>query len=205
MTDPVQLLLAPNYHMWYHPSIGVDQLSPVLTLSEAMYQANQLLEMSLDPRCLTDLQQECLARMVRVRWIYQNLSHTPIRKPVLAHLDRGQLVVDCGDTRLMALSLLSSLPKVSVLVTALPDQRHEFIGWQQITGQIQLFKLLDLDPRSAHLFYTRTDAGTPWAVSWLEIGDNSTSHHLHDTRLCVDMLCQELTAGFRFTDTWFYD
>jgi hypothetical protein len=205
MIDQVQLLLAPDYHMWYHPSIRTDHLSPVLSLTEAMYRANQLLEMSPDPRNLTDLQQDCVARMVRVRWIYHNLDRMPIRKPILAHLDRGRLIVDCGDTRLMALSLLPSLSTVSVLITARSDQRHEFAGWQQITGQVQLFDLLDLDPQSAHLFYTRTDAGTPWAVSWLEIGDNSTNHHLHDTRLCIDMLCQELTAGFRFSSTWFYD
>ena len=205
MIDHVQRLLAPDYEMWYNSTVSIAQLVPVLTLPEAMCQANELLEMSPDLENLTDLQQDCVARMVRVRWIYQNLSRTPIRKPVLAHLDRGRLVVDCGDTRIMALSLLPSLPTVSILVTALSEQRHEFAGWQQITSQTQLFDLLGFDPQSGHLIYTRTDAGTPWAVSWLELGDATTSHHLHDTELCIEQLRQELTAEFRFRLGWFYD
>lgn len=115
------------------------------------------------------------------------------------------MVVDCGDTRLMALGLQHEPATVSVLTTCRHQHNDKFVTWQEICCESELFALLGFDPDSAHLLYTSTPLDTPWAVSWLEVGDGTTSHHLHDTRACLDTLTHLDLGQFRFTPEWFRD
>lgn len=205
MQDRVQALLAGQYQMFYHYGIDTEELVPLLTLPEAISQANTVLDHCDDTAVMTELEQDCVARMVRVKWIYQHLPVEPIRKPILAHRERDSMVVDCGDTRLMALSLQAEPAAVSVLITCQHQHCEEFATWQEICCESELFALLGFDPGSAHLLYTSTPPGTPWAVSWLEVGDDTTSHHLHDTRACFDTLADLDLKQFRFAPEWFRD
>ena len=203
MKDRVHSMLAGRYRLWYRRDLEVSNLIPLLTLPAAIDQANAVLERHDHLDTLTELEQDCLARMIRVKWIYKRLPQEPIRKPILAHVEEPGLVVDCGDTRLMALTLAADPGTVSVMVTGISfDQSAD---WQEITSESQLWGVLGLDPDSAHLIYTRSQHDSPWAVSWLEVGDNTTSHHLHDTSQCMTMLKDEHTKTFRFTRAWFYD
>ena len=205
MQDRVKDLLAGQYQMFYHDRIDTAELVPVLTLPEAIAQANTVLDHCDDTAAMTELEQDCVARMVRVKWIYQHLPVEPIRKPILAHREQDSIVVDCGDTRLMALGLLAKPASVSVLTTCQHQHRDKFVTWQEICCESELFALLGFDPDSSHLLYTSTPPGTPWAVSWIEVGDGTTSHHLHDTRGCLAALANLDLTQFRFTLEWFRD
>lgn len=205
MQDRIQALSAGQYKMYYHGGIDTAKLIPGLTLPEAIAQANTVLDHCHDTTAMTELEQDCVARMVRVKWIYRHLPVEPIRKPILVHREQDSMIVDCGDTRLMALSLLAEPAAVSVLTTCWHQHCGHIVTWQEICCESELFALLGFDPDSTHILYTSTPPGTPWAVSWLEIGDASTSHHLHDTRGCLDTLTGLGLGQFRFTPEWFRD
>lgn len=205
MQDRVAEMLSPDYVMFLLHDLDTAALTPALTLREAMQHANTILEHVTDLDSLDDLEWDCLARMIRVRWIFQNLDQEPIRKPLLVHVEHDRLMVDCGDTRLMALSLLRKSPRVSALITCTPTDQHRFENSQQIHSEHQLFKTLAFDPSSAQLLWRRTDPGTAWAVSWLELGDHSTGHHLHSIEQCRRILESEYSTSFRFTLAWFHE
>lgn len=203
MQDRIETMLAGGYRMFYLPEIDPLRLTPLLRLPVAMAQANEILSSCSDLDLLTELELDCLARMVRVKWIYQHIATDPVRKPILMHVEDNTMMVDCGDTRLMALDLMAVAPSISVLTTCLTQNSDEFATWQEITNESTLSQNLELDLESTHIQYTATDVGTAWAVSWLEIGDDSTSHHLHDTQKCLDLLGTHDLGKFQFTRAWF--
>lgn len=205
MQDRVEAMLVPDYVMFFLPDLDAAALTPGLTLREAMQHANAILNDLNDLDSLTDLEWDCLARMIRVRWIFKNLYQEPIRKPLLVHVEHDRLMVDCGDTRLMALSLLSRPPRVSALVTCSWADQYRFETYQQIHSEHQLFETLAFDPKSAQLLWRRADPGAAWAISWLELGDHTTSHHLHDVQQCRLILESEYSTSFRFTEAWFHE
>jgi hypothetical protein len=62
-----------------------------------------------------------------------------------------------------------------------------------------------LDTGSAAIYYTPADPDKNYAVSWLEVGDNSTATHLHDIRQKLNMMQQYLdqqTDNFEFSISW---
>ena len=118
--------------------------------------------------------------------------------------DRKYHVI-CGDTRLMALSLCSDPPQVSVVITTLRECVSEFLDWIPIANDAELIGHLGLDPGSAAIYYTPADADKNYAVSWLEIGDNNTATHLHDINQKLNMMQQYLdqqASNFEFSMSW---
>lgn len=204
--DQITHMLGERYAMFYCASMSVQELSPLQTLDKSIETVNTYMKQqgrnlyAWEP----GLQDE-ISRLVNVNWIYQKLPLEPIKKPILVHQENGKYLVDCGDTRLMALSLCSDPPQVSVVITTPCESAGEFLDWIAITSDAELIGHLGLDPESAAIYYTPTDADKNYAVSWLEIGDNSTATHLHDINQKLNMMQQYLdqqAGDFEFSISW---
>jgi hypothetical protein len=147
--------------------------------------------------------QDAIARLLWVNWIWQRLSIEPIRKPILVHVEHNDFVVDCGDTRLMALSLLSDDSKVSVVCTSKKELDSMFQAWARVRNNQDLIDATGFGP-TAGIFLTPSDHNSH-ALSWLEIGDSTTSHHLHNVDLRVRMMqgyLDQQTKDFEFSEQW---
>ena len=204
--DQITNLLGERYAMFYRAGVSIQELSPLQTLDKSIETVNTYMKQhgqnlySWEP----GLQDE-ISRLVNVNWIYQKLPHEPIKKPILVHQENGKYLVDCGDTRLMALSLCLDPPRVSVVITTPCESASEFLDWIAITSDAELIGHLGLDPGSASIYYTPADADKNYAVSWLEIGDNSTATHLHDINQKLNMMQQYLdqqASDFKFSISW---
>jgi hypothetical protein len=76
---------------------------------------------------------------------------------------------------------------------------------RQITSDAELIDHVGLDTGSAAIYYTPAEVDKNYAVSWLEIGDNSTATHLHDINQKLNMMQQYLdqqTDNFKFRVSW---
>ena len=204
--DQITKMLGERYAMFYHVGMSVQELCPMQTLDKSIEIVNTHMKQygqnlfAWEPGF-----QDEISRLVNVNWIYQKLPSEPIRKPILVHQEDGKYRVDCGDTRLMALSLCSDSPQVSVVITTPRESAGEFLDWVPITSDAELIGYLDLDPGSAAIYYTPADADKNYAVSWLEIGDNSTAMHLHDINQKLNMMQQHLdqqASDFEFSISW---
>jgi hypothetical protein len=105
----------------------------------------------------------------------------------------------------MALSLCSDPPQVSVVITTTRELAGNFLDWIPITGDAELIGRVGLDTGSAAIYYTPADADKNYAVSWLEVGDNSTATHLHDINQKLNMMQQYLDQqadNFEFSISW---
>jgi hypothetical protein len=79
------------------------------------------------------------------------------------------------------------------------------LDWIPITGDADLIGHVGLDIGSAAIYYTPADADKNYAVSWLEVGDNSTATHLHDINQKLNMMQQYLdqqSSDFEFSISW---
>lgn len=171
--------------MFYHAQWPVDLLTPVYTLSQCADAVNYNIKVhGKDLSQWTHLQQDAVARLLWVNWIYQHLGVEPIRKPVLTHLEAGHHVVDCGDTRLMALNLLLDPSTVSVVCTVPVDQAAQFSNWIPVRSNQDLVQVTGFSDNATVL----VRAGIKQAIEWLEIGDNTTAHHLHSIAQRVSMM-----------------
>jgi len=204
--DQITKMLGERYAMFYHAGMSIQELCPMQTLDKSIEIVNA--HMKQHGRDLFSWEpglQDEISRLVNVNWIYQKLPSEPIRKPILVHQENGRYIVDCGDTRLMALSLCSDPPQVSVIITASYKLAGEFLDWIAITSDAELIGHLDLDPGSAAIYYTPAEVDKNYAVSWLEIGDNSTATHLHDIDQKLNMMQQYLDQqpnDFEFSISW---
>lgn len=202
----VGTMLGQRYMMFYHADMPINKLTPQQTLSESVDLINGYMKQhGRDLDVWEPGLQDEIARLVNVNWIYQNLPHDPIRKPILVHLDNNKYVVDCGDTRLMALNLCPTPPTVSVIITTLRELADSFSDWTNIPNDAELIKHAGMDPESASIYYTPTEHNKPYAVSWLEIGDTSTSTHLHDMNKRLGMMQRYLDRqenDFVFSTDW---
>jgi hypothetical protein len=147
------------------------------------------------------MKQDEAARLMRANWIYQRLGTEPIRKPILVHQEQNQLVVDCGDTRLMALNLLLDPGTVSVVIVVPVAQAKEYADWRQIHTNRDLMRATGFGRGAGIALRT----GATGAIEWLEIGDHTTAHHLHDVDQRVSMLQQYLNSmpdDFVFSTPW---
>lgn len=188
-------------HPWcllYSPAEPVCSLIPGQTAQQAVTLTNQCL--TTKGRQVSNWSwgdQNQAAKLVRINWIYQRLDREPIRKPIL--IDQYRKVL-CGDTRLASLSLSSEPASVSVLVSVPCEQTNVFSSWIPVTCEKELIDLCNFQS-TAKVSYTVTDQG----ISWLEIGDSTTAHHLHDQDLRVRMLdryLQTKTRDFIFDLDW---
>jgi hypothetical protein len=204
--DQVGTMLGQRYMMFYHADMPVSKLIPQQTLSKSVDLVNGYMKQhGRDLDAWEPGLQDEIARLVNVNWIYQNLAHDPIKKPILVHLDNNTYVGDCGDTRLMALSLCPIPPTVSVIITTLPELANNFSDWINITIDAELIEHVKMDPESVSIYYTPTEHDTHYAVSWLEIGDTSTSTHLHDMNKRLGMMQRYLDQqanDFVFSTEW---
>jgi hypothetical protein len=202
----IQQALGDQYCMFFCPDYHANKLTPVQTLAKSVSFVNQTLR-ALGPQLSKwdSGQQDEIARLVRVNWIYQRLCIEPIRKPILVHMVNTDLVIDCGDTRIMALTAWDPQATVPVLVSCDRTQADVFAEWRQITCDQDLIDVLKFDPASVSIYLSAAPPGAHHAVDWLEIGDLSTSHHLHHLSQRLSMMQEFLntqTSDFEFDLTW---
>lgn len=186
----IEQALGNQWAMFYHSQWPVEDLQPVCTLPQSVHTVNQQLTHSRNITTWNPAYQDEIARLLWVNWMYQRLGAEPIRKPILAHREHNQFIVDCGDTRLMALNLLLDPGTVSVVVVVPIAQAGEYADWRQIHTNRDLMRATGFG-RGASIALRTNDTGT---IEWLEIGDHTTAHHLHD-------LDQRITMMQRYIDT----
>ena len=206
MTDIIKTALGSTYCMFYHPVFPIAQLTPVQTLAGSCSVVNQALD-SHGTDLLSwpaGLQNE-IAKLLRVNYFYQNLNKEPIRKPLLIHRQQKQYIVDCGDTRLMTLQLNPEISTVSVVTTCTTTDAVRYQDWQQITSDADLIRLTQFDTDNTTILVTTTQPDADYALEWLEIGDQSTGHHLHSIDLRLVMMQNYLdtqATNFKFDTEW---
>jgi len=202
MNSTIEQALGNQYLMFYHAQWPVDLLKPVCTLQQCADAVNHNIKVhGKDLDQWTYEQQDAVARLLWVNWIYQHLGVEPIRKPILTHLEAGQHVVDCGDTRLMALNLLLDPGTVGVACTVPVSQADQFSDWVPVHTNQDLIRVSGFDYNATVL----VRPGRDHAIEWLEIGDHTTAHHLHSVDLRVSMMQNYLnqqSADFEFSVDW---
>ena len=206
MTDIIKTALGSTYCMFYHPAFPIAQLTPVQTLEGSCSVVNQALNshgtnLSVWPAKLQDE----IARLLRVNYFYQNLNKEPIRKPLLIHQQHEQYIVDCGDTRLMTLHLNPEISTVSVVTTCTISDAVQYQDWQRITSDSDLIRLVKFDTNNTTILVTPSQPGADHGLDWLEIGDQSTGHHLHNIDLRLTMMQNYLDGqvkNFKFDTEW---
>jgi hypothetical protein len=203
----IQHALGDRFCMFLHLAFPAGDLVPVQTLSSSIDFVNRTLDTR--GRQLQNWntgEQDEIARLMWVNWISQRLPIEPIRKPILVHCAGDSLVVDCGDTRLMALTSTVPNATVAVLVSCSKNLAHKFSqSWLQIKSNQDLFTALQFDAVASTVCYRMCAEGSDHAIDWLEIGDQSTSHHLHDVSQRTNMMQHFLNkqpADFEFDCTW---
>lgn len=197
----IEQALGNQWAMFYHPQWPVEDLQPVCTLEQSVRTVNQQLQSVRDVTQWKYAHQDEIARLLWVNWIYQRLGLEPIRKPVLVHKHNKQLVVDCGDTRLMSLNLLPAPGTVSVVVVLPISQVREYSNWRQIHTNRDLVRATGFG-LSANIALRVNNAGR---IEWLEIGDHTTSHHLHDVDQRIAMMQRYVDTQedtFEFSIDW---
>ena len=204
MSQSLEKVLGKKYAMFYHSGMPVSSLTPVQTLDGTIDIVNRsLIETG---RSLSQWEfglQDEITRLFSVNWIYQRLKIESIRKPILAHREQEKFVVDCGDTRLMALSLLTDPPTVGVVVTCLHQQASQYNKWKQLFSNSDLIDCVGFS-NNANIFFTPSDH-SDYAISWLEIGDDSTSHHPHDITKRLTLMqiyLDQQDTSFQFSKKW---
>jgi hypothetical protein len=198
----IEQSLGDQWAMFYHPQWPVKDLLPVCTLEDSVERVNHQMQHNRDLKTWNPADQDEAARLLWVNWIYQRLGTEPIRKPVLVHEHNGTLMVDCGDTRLMSLKLLSNPGSVSVIITVPKECSDQYADWQQICTNQDLKKATGFGPNAVILLRQATGN---YAVEWLEIGDQTTAHHLHNVDQRVDMMqryIDEQLNDFKFSVDW---
>jgi hypothetical protein len=202
MQTTIQQALGTRYLMFYHAAWPVDLLTPGCTLSQCVDAVNQCMKYhSKNLPQWSSVQQDAIARLLWVNWIYQRLGVEPIRKPVLTHWHNGQHIVDCGDTRLMALNLLLDPGNVGVAVTLPAEHADQFSDWDPVRNNQDLIQACGFGNTAEVL----VRQGTEQAIEWLEIGDHTTAHHLHSVDQRVIMMQNYLNQqpeDFEFSVDW---
>jgi hypothetical protein len=203
MDYTIEQVLGTQYAMFYHPAIAVDDLTPVCTLTQSISVVNdELAHNGRDLSKWSAAHQDEAARLLWVNWMYHRLGTEPIRKPILTHEDNQKLIVDCGDTRLMSLSLLIDPGTVGVVVTVPVARAEHYADWRRINTNRDLMRATGFG-RGASIAVRPAPAD--YAIEWLEIGDHTTAHHLHDVDQRVSMLQQYLNSmpdDFVFSTHW---
>ena len=198
----IEQALGHQYLMFYHAAWPAEDLHPVCTLKQSVDTVNRCLHKNgrnIDE--WTAAEQDEAARLMWVNWMYQRLGVEPIRKPILVHCDEQKLVVDCGDTRLMSLNLLINPGTVGVVCTVPVSQAQEFVDWTPVHNNKELLRATGFGPQAHVMIRPAKDH----AIEWLEIGDHTTAHHLHDVGQRVSMMQHYLNdqhQDFEFSVDW---
>jgi hypothetical protein len=202
MQTTIQQALGTQYLMFYHAAWPADLLTPGCTIEQSVKIVNcELKYNSRDLMSWPAMKQDEAARLMRANWIYQRLGVEPIRKPVLTHWHNEQHIVDCGDTRLMALNLLLDPGTVSVVATVPAEHADQFSDWDPVRNNQDLIQVTGFDSTAKIL----VRSGDTQAIEWLEIGDHTTAHHLHSVDQRVIMMQNYLNqqpGDFEFSVDW---
>lgn len=198
----IEQALGNKYLMFYNAVWPVEDLHPVCTLTQSVDTVNYHLNKSgRDISKWGAAEQDEAARLLWVNWMYQRLGVEPIRKPILVHRDNGKFVVDCGDTRLMSLNLLIDPGEVSVVCTVPIEEAAGFANWTPIRNNRELLRATGFG-RGAHVMLRPAES---YAIDWLEVGDHTTAHHLHDINQRVAMMQRYIDTqvdDFKFSVDW---
>ena len=198
----IEQALSDQWAMFYHPTWPAELLLPVCTLEQSVAIVNHQLQLSRNLTTWGPGYRDEAARLLWVNWIYQQFGTEPIRKPVLVHEHNDQLIVDCGDTRLMSLKLRSDPGTVGVVVTVPRERDSQYAAWQQIRTNQDLKQATGFGPNAIILLRQATGN---YAIEWLEIGDQTTAHHLHNIDQRVAMMqsyINEQPIHFEFSTDW---
>ena len=202
MYSDLSVALADPWAMFYHAQWPADRLHPVCDLKRCLEEVNHGLDqLGRDIRSWPTGPQDQAARLLWVNWIYNRLPQEPIRKPILAHADHGRFTVDCGDTRLMALSLYEQSPCVSVIVMDHALNQDQYAAWARICTNQDLLRAAGF-AADAHVIFSLAESGR---IDWLEIGDISTAHHMHDVDQRIRMISHYVMVqerDFVFDKQW---
>ena len=197
----IEQALGNQWAMFYHAQWPVEDLQPVCTLPQSVHTVNQQLAHSRNITTWNPAYQDEIARLLWVNWMYQRLGTEPIRKPILVHQEQVQFVIESGDTRLMALSLLLDPGTVSVIVVVPIAQVGEYSEWRQIHTNRDLVRATGFG-RGANIALRVSATGR---IEWLEIGDHTTTHHLHDVDQRIAMMQRYVNTQedtFEFSVDW---
>jgi hypothetical protein len=201
----VQIENYQNHSMFYN-MMPANVLTPVCVLTQSVKQVNTYLkQFGKSIVCWPNYARNEASRLMWVNWIYRNLLVEPIRKPLLVHQQNDQYIVDCGDTRLMAATLYDHKYVLPVLITCLNTQEYLYHDWIRIYTNQQLFEILGFDPTHAVLMVRENPKDSDHLFSWMEISDQSTSHHWHDENLRCQVLQNYLNNKpntFKFSVEW---
>ena len=202
----IEQVLGNHHQMFFHPGLPLSSFTPGLTLVESVERLNQLLDQyNKDFSQYNKWEIDKLGQIMRANWIYQRLDIEPIRKPILVHEKHNQLVVDCGDTRIMAVSQARNCPNLSVIVTVDNNQANKYINWVPIKNNQDLLEVTGFDVTQTNIYLRLSEPDQDWYISWLEIDSASTSHHLHDSNLRINMMknwIDTMPDDFRFSVDW---
>lgn len=201
MYQSIEAVLGDRWLMFFHAQWPVDRVRPVCDLETCIEQCNRNLHtLGRDIKNWPPGDINQIARLLRVNWIYSRLDHEPIRKPILVHGQGQDLMVDCGDTRVMALKLAGQ-QWLSVIATDHAHAGDRYGEWEVIRTNEDLRRHTGF-AADAEIWLR---AGKTQAVEWLEIGDQTTAHHLHDQDQRIRMMQAYLNkqpVDFRFDQQW---
>lgn len=203
MYQDIESVLMDRWVMYYHPAWPITQLKPICSLPQCIAQINSTLrQRGRDIAGWPYGDQDQIARLLWVNWIYNRLPIEPIRKPILVHREKHDLVVDCGDTRLMALELYDPTALVGVVVTDSMENQALYQQWTRIHTTQELLVRAGFAQDASVSFNV---CKTTHAIDWLEIGDQTTSHHLHDIEQRIRMITNYVNQQselFEFDRDW---
>jgi len=194
-----------DFHVYY-TVMPADQLTPVQTLGGSIEQVNSsIVEHGRTISLWPEYKQNEIARLMWVNWIANNLKSEPVRKPILVHRDCEQLVVDCGDTRIMAATVIDRNVNLPVITSCRPDSAELYQTWTRILSNCQLFKILNFDTNHAKVLVENSLPNLDHAFDWMEISDSSTAHHWHNEtqrRDTIQNYLSQQSDTFYFTKEW---
>jgi hypothetical protein len=180
--DAIAQIVHEGYLVFLHPKCPARDLRPLQTLDACLSLVSDCVQHDgpVVAAWAEHLQVEA-GKLVRMNWTYQRLDLEPIRKPLLVHIDEhGDLLIDCGDTRHMAVMLKDHDIGVPVTVTCRPSDAARFAAWCPVNNDQELLSLSGLGDQG-RVWVTRTDGGSDHAASWMEISSPLTRHHLGDS------------------------
>ena len=204
-----------NYLLMYHAMVPIEWCSQVLTLNQLLdFINNQVLP---KPRKLhNDGDKNALGRVVRLNWMVENLTHEPMRKPIVLHnkfsnwykpFDSDIWEVIVGDTRLQALELLPQINHVAALVQIPVFHRKYYLQrkWRNVSDLEDLLHCCALE-KPHHLVCEQDWTKQP--IEWMEFKTHLANNHMHDEdqrlRMAYNYLDKQST-NFQFDRNWFLD
>lgn len=147
-----------RYLLCWLGATDINLLNPVCDINQIIKLANQG-------------DSTCLANLVRLNWMVQDLKFNPMIKPVFCRDDTLDVIV--GDTRIMAAKLagLSKVPVMAYLQTPQGTVCHDIDDLKTLSGFAQDAEIVWAPPNTDILHDP---------PAWIDIGDYRTRHHGHD-------------------------